>query len=268
MRMVRFGELGDERPGVLLASGELIDAGARFEDFDPEFFADGGVSQLREWVRNGCRGGVEVCDQVRMAPPLQMSSSRVHVVNHCSVDDAGAQMEINSEEVTVYGARDPMLVDSASAVILDSVSVACVLGNPRPASHLTQMMRFVGCLAMGCFHVQYHGEEQVCCGMGSQMLTTDELGQHPLDDQIARYWSKLNNHVQTLGWYNEMSLCMNTLLEEVIARIDCRPGDVVALTNLLCTEEACEAGGNAVRGDLIECGVEGLGVVKHRVVAA
>jgi len=38
MRLIRFGELGQEKPGVLLKDGSRIDASAFGSDYDEAFF--------------------------------------------------------------------------------------------------------------------------------------------------------------------------------------------------------------------------------------
>ena len=50
MKLIRFGEPGREKPGVILPDGSRIDVSAFGEDFDERFFATGGPERLQEWV--------------------------------------------------------------------------------------------------------------------------------------------------------------------------------------------------------------------------
>ncbi|MGV6807174.1 MAG: ureidoglycolate lyase, partial [bacterium] len=46
MKLIRFGEKGNEKPGVLV-DDRIIDLSARYPDWNTEFFARGGLSRLR-----------------------------------------------------------------------------------------------------------------------------------------------------------------------------------------------------------------------------
>ncbi len=46
MKLIRFGEPGQEKPGVLLKDGSRIDASALGSDYDEAFFGSGGLSKL------------------------------------------------------------------------------------------------------------------------------------------------------------------------------------------------------------------------------
>ena len=77
MRLIRFGDKGNEEPGVLLADGRMVDASGEFRDFDEGFFAMGGLESLAEWVADGCPGGSEVDAAVRLGPPVARPSKLV-----------------------------------------------------------------------------------------------------------------------------------------------------------------------------------------------
>ena len=50
MKLIRFGERGNERPGLLLDDGTRVDVSASGMDYDEEFFAGDGVERLRRWA--------------------------------------------------------------------------------------------------------------------------------------------------------------------------------------------------------------------------
>jgi 2,4-didehydro-3-deoxy-L-rhamnonate hydrolase len=51
MRLVRFGDVGSEKPGIIDNTGRRLDLSARFEDWNVDFFANDGVIRLEEMVR-------------------------------------------------------------------------------------------------------------------------------------------------------------------------------------------------------------------------
>src|ERR1700748_3095948 len=47
MKLVRFGNPGQEKPGVLDTDGTIRDLSQHVSDFDPPFFANGGIAKIR-----------------------------------------------------------------------------------------------------------------------------------------------------------------------------------------------------------------------------
>ncbi len=47
MRLVRFGNRGQEKPGIVTADGRIKDVSAQVRDYDHAFFSGGGLESLR-----------------------------------------------------------------------------------------------------------------------------------------------------------------------------------------------------------------------------
>src|SRR5919202_2608830 len=70
MKLIRFGEPGRERPGLVLPDGRRIDASAFGADYDEAFFAGDGPARLERWLeREGARAPTVAAD-VRLGPPV------------------------------------------------------------------------------------------------------------------------------------------------------------------------------------------------------
>ena len=50
MKLVRIGERGKEKPGLLLDDGTRVDVSSFGTDYDEEFFGGNGVESLRRWA--------------------------------------------------------------------------------------------------------------------------------------------------------------------------------------------------------------------------
>ena len=61
MKLIRLGESGDERAGVLLKDGARLDATGFGSDYNEAFFESGGLAELGSWIRksaaSAARGG-------------------------------------------------------------------------------------------------------------------------------------------------------------------------------------------------------------------
>ena len=63
MRLVRFGEAGRERPGVLIDGGEIVDISGAVADLDARFWGEGGVEFISRGLASGALGR---CPRVAM----------------------------------------------------------------------------------------------------------------------------------------------------------------------------------------------------------
>ena len=70
MRLIRFGERSEEKPGVLLEDGTSIDASAGGWDYDEQFFAKGGLKELDSWLKKHGASAPRVPPSVRFGPPI------------------------------------------------------------------------------------------------------------------------------------------------------------------------------------------------------
>jgi 2,4-diketo-3-deoxy-L-fuconate hydrolase len=47
MKLIRYGEIGQERPGILIGEDQRIDLSSAFSDWDRKFFQEGGIESLK-----------------------------------------------------------------------------------------------------------------------------------------------------------------------------------------------------------------------------
>jgi hypothetical protein len=60
MKLIRFGNAGKEKPGVLLEGGVRLDVSAFGSDYHEEFFAGNGLAHLARWLEKNCHAPVVV----------------------------------------------------------------------------------------------------------------------------------------------------------------------------------------------------------------
>src|ERR1041385_5654123 len=70
MKLIRFGERGWERPGILLPDGRRIDASGFGSDYDEVFFGSGGIERLGLWLARQQGDAPEVPATARLGPPV------------------------------------------------------------------------------------------------------------------------------------------------------------------------------------------------------
>src|SRR6185312_12214443 len=70
MKLIRFGEPGHEKPGVLLKDGTRIDSSAAVSDYNESFFAESGLKKLESWLKKNASFAPKVDPSVRLGPPV------------------------------------------------------------------------------------------------------------------------------------------------------------------------------------------------------
>ena len=73
MKLLRFGEEGKEKPGILL-DNEIIDVSSFGEDFGETFFTNEGISRLSSWVESRRSSLPKVDKKVRLGTPFTRPS--------------------------------------------------------------------------------------------------------------------------------------------------------------------------------------------------
>ena len=77
MKLIRFGEVGQERAGMILPGGALIDASIFGEDYNEKFFADDGMRRLRRWATTFASSQPKLRAPARLGPPIARPSKIV-----------------------------------------------------------------------------------------------------------------------------------------------------------------------------------------------
>jgi 2-keto-4-pentenoate hydratase/2-oxohepta-3-ene-1,7-dioic acid hydratase in catechol pathway len=102
MKLIRHGEPGKEKPGVILGNGSLVDVSAFGGDYDEAFFASGGTDSLQRWLSvNGSNAPI-LSPDVRLGPPICRPSKIVCIGLNFRDHAAESGMEIPNEPVIFF----------------------------------------------------------------------------------------------------------------------------------------------------------------------
>jgi len=282
MKLIRYGAVGLEEPGVVLSDGRRIDAGGEVDDYDERFFAAGGLGLLSKWVSAGCPGGREVDPLVRLGPPVARPS-KIVCIGRNYLDHA---MEMGGEipaEPTVFmkassawsGPNDDVIVPRGSTKLDYEVELAVVIGKSVSYVDELDSMACVAGYSTFCdfsersFQNEMGGQwtkgksSDSFAPIGPWLVTADEIG----DAQKLRLWSKVNGEIRQSSWTGDMIFSIRNLVSYVSRFMTLLPGDILATG----TPGGVAMGMKPPRflnaGDHVECCVEGLGELSQRVVA-
>ncbi len=282
MKLIRFGEEGREEPGILFPDGRRVDASGEFNDYDEGFFAYGGIESLGEWVADGCPGGTEVDPLARLGPPVDRPSKIVCIgknyLEHAKELGEGIPTEpaLFLKATSAWsGPTDDVRIPRGSRKLDYEVELAVVIGRTASDVSESEALDHVAGYATFCdfseraFQKEMGGQwtkgksADSFAPMGPWLVTPDEVS----DPQKLRLWCKVNGEMRQNSWTGDMSFSVKQLISYVSRFMTLLPGDVIATG----TPAGCAMGMSPPKylqaGDLVECGVEGLGQLAQRVVA-
>ncbi|WP_262245722.1 fumarylacetoacetate hydrolase family protein [Parapedobacter soli] len=116
MRLIRFGNPGAERPGILDEHNTRRDVSDRFKDWDRNFFSNGGMEKLREFLAINPRP-TAVNQKERWAAPIARPGKVICIGLNYSDHARESNMAI-PEEPIVFQKGSNTVVDPYDSIII------------------------------------------------------------------------------------------------------------------------------------------------------
>src|ERR1700730_1976928 len=109
MKLIRFGERGSEKPGVLLEDQTRLDVSAYTHDYDEEFFGNQGLAGLEKWLKEHAAGAPRGSARDRLGPPICRPSKIVCIGLNFRDHAAESKMQIPEEPVLFFKATSSLV---------------------------------------------------------------------------------------------------------------------------------------------------------------
>ena len=192
MKLIRFGDIGNENPGIL-AQGVRYDVSQHVTDFDRDFFNGGGLAALACMDLSTCP---KVDDDVRWANPTARPGKVVAVgLNYSDhAKETGAKLPAEpllffKATSSVCGPYDDLIIPRGSTHTDWEVELAIIIGKdarylPSKDSATDYIAGFCVCHDVSEREFQKDRSGQWCkgksgdhfCPYGPALTTTDEVG--------------------------------------------------------------------------------------------
>ncbi len=282
MKLIRFGEEGREEPGVILDDGRRIDASGEFLDYDEAFFAMDGLESLAEWISEGCPGGMEIPPETRLGPPIARPSKIVCVGQNYLEHAREMGDGIPSEPVLFMkassawsGPNDDVRIPSGAQKLDYEVELAVIIGKAASGVSEQDAMSHVAGYSVFCdfseraFQKEHGGQwtKGKSCDtfapLGPALILADAVS----DPQGLRLWCKVNGEIRQNSWTKDMLFGVREVVSYISRFMTLLPGDVIATGTPSGVAMGMKPPRYLQAGDLVECGIEGLGQLTKRVVA-
>lgn len=282
MKLIRFGEPGREKPGVILEDGRRIDVSAFGEDFDEAFFGGDGVQRLAAWVESNSATAPVVGEEVRLGPPVARPGKLICIGLNFRDHAAESNMELPKEPVVFFkatsalaGPNDDVIIPRGSEKTDWEVELAVVIGKTALYVDEANAMDHVAGYVLHndyserAFQLERGGQwvKGKSCDtfapLGPFIATPDEVG----DVHALRMWLKVNGETLQDGTSADMIFRIPTLISHLSQFMSLRPGDVISTGTPAGVGLGQKPPRYLKHGDVVELGIDGLGSSRQRLRA-
>lgn len=277
MKLLRFGEAGQEKPGVLL-NDEIVDVSSFGEDFGESFFANNGISRLAAWLESRRSSLPRAARNVRLGAPFTRPSKIVCVGLNYSKHAAESKMPLPSEPILFFksttsftGPYEEVIIPRNSRKTDWEVELAVVIGKKASYVDEKNAMEYV---AGFCLHNDYSEREfqlerngqwvkgksaDTFAPLGPYMVTKDELPNY----NNLRLWLKVNGKMLQDSNTNDLIFGVPFLIHYISQFMTLLPGDVISTGTPAGVGMGLTPPTYLKPGDVVELGIDGLGEQKQ-----
>ncbi|MDP8243252.1 MAG: fumarylacetoacetate hydrolase family protein [Candidatus Hinthialibacter antarcticus] len=279
MKLVRFGELGKEKPGVLSAQGEVLDVSPWFSDFDEAFFASGGVNQLASNIADAPKAP----SGVRLGAPVARPSKIIAIGLNYSDHAKESGMEPPPEPVLFFkaatalsGPFDNVEVPRGALKTDWEVELAFVIGKRAKYVSEAEADQYIAGYSVlndvseRAFQLEHSGQwvkgksHDTFAPMGPWLVTPDEAG----DVESLDMTLDVNGERRQTGNTSTMIFKPRFLVHYLSQFMTLAPGDIVTTGTPPGVGMGMKPQQFLKPGDVMELSIQNLGSQKQTCVPA
>jgi 2-keto-4-pentenoate hydratase/2-oxohepta-3-ene-1,7-dioic acid hydratase in catechol pathway len=280
MKLVRYGEAGREKPGLVDAQGAIRDLSGIVRDIDGDALSDEGLKKLRALDAGSLP---KVAANTRLGPPVARPSKLVAIGLNYSDHAKESNLPIPAEPVVfmkatsaIVGPNDTVVLPKGSKKGDWEVELAFVIGKTaRSVAESDAMNHIAG--FMICNDVSER-EWQIERGptwdkgkgfdtfapLGPWLVTKDDLR----DPHNLAMWLDVNGKRMQTGNTNTMIFNCNKLVSYVSFCMTLLPGDVITTGTPPGVGLGMKPPVFLKAGDEMRLGIDGLGEQRQKVKSA
>lgn len=279
MKLLRFGEPGQEKPGVRIQN-DIVDVSSFGEDFGEKFFETDGLKRLEDWLKKNTNLP-KVAANVRFGSPFTRPSKIICVGLNYSDHAKETGATLPTEPILFFkstsalvGPNDDLVIPRNSVKTDWEVELAVVIGKKATYVSESDALNYIAgyCLhndySERAFQLERNGQwvKGKSCDtfapMGPYLVTKDEVA----DVDSLRLKLTVNGKTFQDGNTSNMVFKVPFLVSYISQFMTLLPGDVISTG----TPAGVGLGFNPPiyikSGDVIELAIDGLGTQKQTAV--
>lgn len=285
MKLIRFGEAGSEKPGVIIGDG-WFDVSAYIQDYDEKFFEGDGLSFLKKIIAEAVPMAIGmkiVSKDVHLCSPVARPSKIICIGLNYSDHAAESNMQLPAEPVIFFksttaltGPNDQLVIPKNSKKTDWEVELALVIG--KKASYVSEK-NAMDYVAGYLLHNDYSEREfqlersgqwvkgkscDTFAPLGPWLATQDEI---PNVNDL-RLWLTVNGKKMQDGNTKNLVFKIPHLVSYVSQFMTLLPGDIISTGTPAGVGMGQKPEPVYIKpGDVIELGIDGLGSSRQVAVA-
>ena len=281
MKLIRFGELNKEKPGVCINEVNY-DVSGFINDYDEKFFGNGGLPHLAWMVEQHKTMLLKIPGGVRIGCPVARPSKIICIGLNYSDHAKETGMAIPPEPIiflkstTALSGPDDNIIIPKNSVKTDwEVELAVVI--EKKASYIDEQdaMNYVAGFALHNdvsereFQLERSGTWDKGKGcdtfapIGPWLVTKDEIK----DINSLRLWLKVNDKMMQDGTTANLIFNIPHLVSYLSQFMTLLPGDIISTGTPAGVGMGMKPPVFLKEGDIVESGIDGLGTAKQKLVA-
>ena len=279
MKLVRYGRVGAEKPGLIGDDGGLRDLSRVVKDITPEVLSPAGLKRLKTAAAKKLPA---VSGRPRLGCPLSGIGKLVCI---------GLNYTDHAHEVGLALPEEPLLFIKANSAIsgpndaivrpvggvkLDyEVELAAVIGRDARNVSEADAMKHVAAYCIvddvseRAFQMEHGGtttkgkSADTFAPIGPWLVTADEVG----NPQGLEVWTTVNGESRQRGHTKNMIFGVRQLVAYVSRFMSLRAGDIISTGTPAGVAHGMKPPRYLQPGDVVTMGITGLGEQKNRIVA-
>ncbi len=282
MKLIRFGEPGQEKPGLLLSDNRRIDASSFGEDYTEFFFATDGLARLQAWADANASSAPEIGEEVRLGAPIARPSKIICIGLNYSDHARETNAPTPSEPIVFFkatsslvGPNDDLVIPKNSEKTDWEVELAVVIGKKTSYVSEDEALDYVAGYTLHndyserAFQLERGGQwvkgksADTFAPLGPYLATQDEVANvHNL-----RLWLTVNGEKKQDGHTSNLIFKVPFVVSYLSQFMTLLPGDVISTGTPAGVGLGFKPPQYLKPGDVVELGIEGLGTSRQNVKA-
>jgi 2-keto-4-pentenoate hydratase/2-oxohepta-3-ene-1,7-dioic acid hydratase in catechol pathway len=279
MKFLRYGEAGQEKPGILDADGAIRDLSAHVSDLSGAALAPDALAKLGAVDVNSLP---KVEGNPRLGPCVAGTGKFICIGLNYADHAAESGMAVPPEPVifmkatsAIVGPNDDVLIPRGSEKTDWEVELGIVIGNTAKYVSEDDALDYVAgyCtlhdVSERAFQIERSGQwtKGKSCDTfgptGPWLVTKDEVA----DPQNLKMWLTLNGETMQDGSTKTMVYGVRYLVSYLSQFMSLQPGDIISTGTPPGVGMGMKPPRYLKAGDVVELGIEGLGTQKQNVRA-
>ena len=282
MKLIRFGTINKEKPGVLLPNETKLDVSAFVSDYNEDFFGNDGIEKLQNWLNKNQDLCPIVEDTIRLGAPLARPSKIVCVGLNYAKHAAESGMDVPQEPVlffkatsAIVGPFDDIIIPKNSTKTDWEVELAVVIGKTASYVSESEALNHVAGYVLHndvserAFQLEQSGQwvKGKSCDsfapIGPFIATPEEID----NPNNLNLWLKVNGEEMQNSSTSDFIFNIQQVVSYISQYMTLLPGDIISTGTPFGVGLGLTPPRYLKDGDVIELGIEGLGSSRQTCIA-